>query len=120
MDHEIRCPSCEQQFRIWTFSIGMSDLVQFQCSNCPTVLAIEPSYAHVTHNRYAGFRCECGGEFRMDAPFHCPHCNAAFSMDQLKAQINWWGTPDGKPGVCITKCIDEKHREWGLPSKHAG
>ena len=112
MNHQIRCPSCERHFPIWTYSLGMSDLVQFQCTNCPIILATELPYDRVIGERYDELLCECGGEFRRHAPFHCPHCNAAFSLDQLKAQIDWRGTPDGKPGVCITKCIDEKRKEW--------
>jgi predicted nucleic acid-binding Zn ribbon protein len=118
--HQIRCPSCARQFAIWTFSLGMSDLVQFPCSNCPVILTFELPYDRRIGERYDELNCACGGEFRRHASLHCPHCNATFSIEQLKEQINWRGTPEGIPGVCITKCIDEQRKEWGQVRKHAG
>lgn len=31
----------------------------------------------------------------------CPPCNVELTIDQIKAQINWWGSDDGRPGVSI-------------------
>ena len=120
MDHEILCPGCERHFSVWTFSLGMSDLAQFQCTGCPIVLATELPYDRRIGEIYDRLSCECGGEFRRHAPFRCPRCNAPFSMEQLKAQIKWRGTSDGRPGVCITKCIDENRNEWSPINYHAG
>ena len=36
-------------------------------------------------------------------------------MDWIKSQINWWGTPDGVPGVTVTRMlsvIDGQLREF--------
>lgn len=46
--------------------------------------------------------CECGGTFRHDVPHRCPHCLKALPMNEIKRQINWWGTADGVPGAYTT------------------
>jgi hypothetical protein len=116
MEHQIECPHCRVKFGIWTFSAGMSDLASLPCSNCPIVLLMEPPYDRAMPKVFADFRCECGGEYRLHSSYHCPNCNGQFSMDEVKRQINWWGAPEGAPGVCVTKCIDYQRRPMILPS----
>jgi hypothetical protein len=45
--------------------------------------------------------CECGGNFSHLALYRCPHCNSEMTIDQIKPQINWWGSPNGIPGIFI-------------------
>jgi hypothetical protein len=121
MNKVVQCAGCQKTFEIWTFSLGMSRLTVYPCSTCPIVLAFELPYDRAAPNPFKKFRCECGGEYRNDSPFHCPHCNAQITMDALKSQINWRGTPDGIPGVCVTKCIDDFGREYEhMRREHAG
>ena len=121
MNNVLQCANCKHSFPIHTFPMGMSRLEVYPCAKCSTVLAFELPYQGHVPSTFEKFRCECGGEFRRGAPFHCPSCNAEITMATVKSQINWSGSADGYPGVCVTKCIDDFGHRWtALEPTHAG
>ena len=100
MKHRLKCRSCHGLFDMWTYSLGMSDLVEYRCSSCPDTLAFQPPYDRPL-SKVQLPRCPCGGTYSREASHRCPLCNAEFPMAEIKAQIRWWGTPDGMPGVTM-------------------
>lgn len=133
--HHFKCPSCTSEYDIWTYNIGMSDVdAELPCEKCPTIMIIDiycPLSFQVSKeifgeggpkNREEAFSkreayfsrlsqlvgpCHCGGNFSHRAKYHCPKCGGDISMDEIKRQINWWGSDDGRPGLVITDSMNQ-------------
>lgn len=112
MKHAIACPTCHGHFQIWTYGLGHSELIEYRCTLCPITLALSP-YEPVPGGHLP--KCPCGGSFSTAALHRCPLCNAELPMDWIKSQINWWGTPDGVPGVTVTRMLSLKGGEFRDP-----
>jgi hypothetical protein len=113
MTHTITCSRCDGTFAILTFSLGMSDITQYRCAQCPNTLEVHLySEFYPPPEVFPAFRCECGGPFHQSANHRCPLCKTEISMEQIKSDINWWGSADGIPGVRIVsaKVFDERGR----------
>lgn len=100
MKYSIACPACAGTFGIWTYSIGMADITEYRCERCPNTATFIAPYDRPL-SRVVLPSCRCGGQFRQESLHRCPLCNAELTIDQIKAQINWWGSEDGRPGVSI-------------------
>ena len=114
-----RCPHCGDRYRITTFHLGYSQVVDMRCNRCSATVLVDIYSRHASrlHRENGGnytpgyFRalteclapCACGGRFVYDAPFRCRRCNAEVSLAEIKRQINWWGSPDGRPGILMKR-----------------
>lgn len=108
MNFPIRCPACVQEFGIWIWTSGMSDIAHFYCEKCPNTLAIHLYSTYANDRVYRGLTCECGGSFSKVSYTHCPHCLILLDRDEIKRQIHWWGPLDGGPGGVVvvgSKCF---------------
>lgn len=117
MKHSIVCPACTRTFSIWTYSIGMADITEYRCDRCPNTAAFTAPYNRPLSGVVLP-PCSCGGQFRQESLHRCPLCNAELTIDQIKAQINWWGSADGRPGVSIgvVHNLDEVRGEFVVKS----
>jgi hypothetical protein len=116
----------------------MSDIyAELHCEKCPTVMLVD-TYSEVADQVGAEIygksgpkskkeafskleslflrlaeligQCHCGGTFSYHAPYRCPVCGNGITLEEIKQQINWWGSPDGRPGVVMTDFMDQKGR----------
>lgn len=136
--HHFICQSCSSNYDIWTYNIGMSDVdAEFCCEKCPTVMIVDvyspvsfqvrkaifgetgPKNKEEAFSKQEAYRlrlsqlvgpCHCGGNFSHKTLHRCPVCGNGITMDEIKRQINWWGSSDGRPGVVITDCMDQDRR----------
>jgi hypothetical protein len=135
--HPFKCPNCSSNYDIWTYHIGFSDVNEHRCDGCPTVMMVDiysPVALQVRReifgeggpkNKDEAFSkldealsrlservgpCHCGGKFSHKALHRCPQCNAEITMDEIKRQIKWWGSADGRPGVVTKDYMDQDGR----------
>jgi len=141
--HDFRCPGCTNKCSIWTYNIGMSDIdAELHCEKCPTVMLVDiysavadqvrteiygklgPKTKEESYSKRESYfvrmtelvgRCHCGGSFSHRALHRCPICGDGITLEEIKRQINWWGSQDGRPGVVMTDYMNQD-RKRKLPT----
>ena len=116
--HKFTCPSCSKTYEIKTYNTGTNDVMELFCDYCGAtlnldlydrrVLELDKKYREYSKEYFAEIEsilnpCECGGRFRFDAPPRCKFCRAVVDLEEIKRQINWWGSKDGRPGLIMSR-----------------
>jgi len=103
---DFTCPVCDEEYIIQIYSGGMGDADPMWCVDCSATVIFDVH--DVLLGRKKNLVCECGGKLSRIAPLRCPKCNSIVDISEIKKQINWWGSEDGRPGVIMGKQLDPK------------
>lgn len=126
-EFKFECPNCSSNICLEIYSLGMADGLELRCDRCARtlLLSVYSKYLDFFYASYGGHICDefkrnlenrlepcsCGGVFRVDAPYRCPRCEAEIPLEEIKRQIRWWGSKDGRPGVVLNGLVDERLSE---------
>lgn len=105
------CPLCNSSYEIGLFRIEyLPEYSVLQCDSCAEQIAVKKhpnkgiSFFKKIKIEYKLNSCSCNGRYKFKAPLRCPVCKNKVDIEEIKRQVKWWGTPNGRPGVCMKDC----------------
>lgn len=102
METTYTCTACERDFIVEQYSYNGIE-ADLRCDKCGIaasfevydhrVMALAENVSRFNRERFISAieshlrPCDCGGTFRANAPYRCPHCSAAFTREKLIAHV---------------------------------
>lgn len=99
---QFTCPNCKGAYDLTYFDAGWENIVEMRCNRCPTSLYVsgKNKFFLSIYYRFGGWNkrsadelckalknCDCGGEFKADAPYRCKLCLESIDIEGLMGKI---------------------------------